>query len=394
MKYQGHVSDPKDLVTKEYADQKYSATNTPPYPVRSVNGKTGDITVAAGMSYEPAIETDYVYECEAGYVGPFLLHRFSDDPKGNVVALKPNVEFCGYFDGDGGYGYYSFEEYNHNWSCMCYGDGKLVAIAKNERVSVKMERQAWNTTMGTLPFTHEWGAICYGNGKFVAIPTTRTTWVTQGAYSTDGVNWSAFNLPYTGSGELPTTIAFGGGKFVISTALYKGYVSTNLTSWTQFNMPRNWQKIIYDGKQFVGFCDRDYVGFSTDGSTWTERSQDAGSAGYYNGGQIGYANGYFVLPFHITQWGAYKFGFSSNGTYWKDEWVKLKSYTGAAPTDYAAYLNEVSGILHITSSQNNKYCRILLKSFIQNGEQVAKLMPLSIKLADNTTLSKEFVVAL
>ena len=394
MKYQGHVSDPKDLVTKEYADQKYSATNTPPYPVRSVNGQTGDITVAAGMSYEPAIETDYVVECDAGYTGPFLMCRMDDLSNGYIVALRPNTSFCGYFDGDGGSGFYGFDEYNHNWSAICYGNGKVVAIAKNENTSICFNGKPWNDTIGTLPSTQEWGAICYGNGKFVAIPTTKNNWVTKGAYSTDGVNWSSFTLPYTGSGDLPTTIVFGGGKFVIVTALYKGYYSTNGTSWTQFSTNRSWQKIIHDGTQFVAFCDRDYVGFSTNGSTWTEQSQEAGSAGYSKSNLITYANGYYVLPFHVTQWGAYKFGFSSNATFWKDEWVKLKSYTGAAPTDFAVYRNEITGILHITSSQNNKYCRILLKSFIQDGEQVAKLMPLSVKLEDNTTLSKEFVVAL
>ncbi len=62
MKYLGNISDPKDLVTKEYVDgktysksdvglgnvdnvQQYSASNPPPYPVTSVNGQTGVVMI-------------------------------------------------------------------------------------------------------------------------------------------------------------------------------------------------------------------------------------------------------------------------------------------------------------------------------------------------------------
>ena len=398
MKYQGHVSDPKDLVTKEYADQKYSATNTPPYPVRSVNGKTGDITVAAGISFYPGKETDDIIQCDAGYTGPFVMSRITDDPNGYTVVLKPNSAYCGYFSEDGSTGFYGFDEYNHNWSAICCGGGKAVAVASGEAVSICFNGYPWSDTIGTLPVSQRWGAICYGNGKFVAIQADKNYMTKTAAYSTNGVNWTSVTLPTPSAGDIFYSIAYGGGKFVITASSKRIYYSSDAVSWTQVTMSGSniaaITKLFYVNGQFIGFSDRaTSVMFSTDGKNWTGKAQEDGSVGYGNSERINYVNGFFINPFYSGSYGYIAFGFSQNGTYWQFEKVIMTTYrTSTMPNAFNSYADPVTGIMCLTSAANSVFCRVQIKSFIQDGKIVAKLKPLSIKLADNTTADALFVV--
>lgn len=51
-RYDNDLSVPRKKDIDDLAnvvDSKYSASNPPPYPVTSVNGNTGDVTISAGI---------------------------------------------------------------------------------------------------------------------------------------------------------------------------------------------------------------------------------------------------------------------------------------------------------------------------------------------------------
>ena len=78
-------------------DAKYSASNVPPYPVTSVNGQTGAVTVSAGASFGTAT-VNLIYDSDEGK------HYFTppadmDKTKCLVMACSPYA----YIFSSGGY---------------------------------------------------------------------------------------------------------------------------------------------------------------------------------------------------------------------------------------------------------------------------------------------------
>ena len=67
-------------------------------------------------------------------------------------------------------------------------------------------------------------AITYGNGKFVAVGDSG-----KGAYSTDGVTWTAISDMKFGTSGI-YTITYGNGKFVAVGISGKGAYSLNLVA--------------------------------------------------------------------------------------------------------------------------------------------------------------------
>lgn len=69
-----------------------------------------------------------------------------------------------------------------NWTSVCYGAGKFVAVAKDSNIAA-YSIDGINWTQTTLPTSGKWYSVCYGNGKFVAVGSALA------AYSADGINW-------------------------------------------------------------------------------------------------------------------------------------------------------------------------------------------------------------
>jgi hypothetical protein len=120
-----------------------------------------------------------------------------------------------------------------------------------------------------MPASAKWKAIAYGNGKFVVISES-----SPGAYSTDGINWTAMTMPAgTWRG-----VAYGGGKFIAANANLAGAYSFDGINWLSGTMlEKNWQVIAYGDGRFVAIAGRiggnnppnDVLATSTDGSNWT-----------------------------------------------------------------------------------------------------------------------------
>ena len=95
-----------------------------------------------------------------------------------------------------------------NWSSVCYGNGKFVAVAKDSNTAA-YSKDGIDWTLTEMPTSSGWGSVCYGNGKFIA------TSFTQGlfAYSIDGVNWKSGTYPGGAQTKL-VPVTYGAGKFV------------------------------------------------------------------------------------------------------------------------------------------------------------------------------------
>ena len=74
-----------------------------------------------------------------------------------------------------------------NWSSVCYGDGKFVAVAYDNSTIAAYSTDGITWTQTTLPTRAKWQKVCYGDGKFVAVAR------------------SSNNL---------TSVCYGNGKFV------------------------------------------------------------------------------------------------------------------------------------------------------------------------------------
>ena len=132
-----------------------------------------------------------------------------------------------------------------NWTSVCYGDGKFVAVTGSTSIAA-YSIDGINWTQTTLPNSNYWISVCYGDGKFVAVADGSIA-----AYSTDGINWTETTLP---AHRHWNSVCYGGGKFV--TVAYSNNIaaySTDGITWTQVSMPatRNWYSVCYGGGKFV-----------------------------------------------------------------------------------------------------------------------------------------------
>ena len=95
---------------------------------------------------------------------------------------------------------------NKDWSSICYGNGKFVAVADGATIAAySTDGITWTQT--TLPDNAPWVSVCYGNGKFVAVAYAHHI----AAYSTDGITWTKTTLPVNARWS---SVCYGGDKFV------------------------------------------------------------------------------------------------------------------------------------------------------------------------------------
>ena len=128
---------------------------------------------------------------------------------------------------------------SQEWSSVCYGNGKYVAISYNSNImAYSTDGIKW--TEGTMPSSQEWWSVCYGNDKFVAV--ARSTNIM--AYSIDGISWSQGHMP---NNEYWSSVCYGNGKYVTvaQNSNIMAY-STDGITWTQGTMPssQRWYSVL------------------------------------------------------------------------------------------------------------------------------------------------------
>lgn len=176
--------------------------------------------------------------------------------------------------------------------------GKFAAIATPNFVIHSDDGTSWTET--TLPNSLfvQWKRVVGGNNRFVAIASGTD----EGAYSLDGVTWTAFTLPEDAAWS---DVAFGEGRFVAvaentNTVAY----STDAITWSSASIPDDlvgdstasqWQAITYGKGQFVAIAGNDRaVATSTNGVTWTRVAGNPLPAGENDFVSLEYGNGRYL----------------------------------------------------------------------------------------------------
>ena len=169
-------------------------------------------------------------------------------------------------------------------------------------------------TASTMPSASSWQSVAYGNGYFVAVQNSGTT---AGAYSTDGISWTASTMPSGGSTAGWNAVGYGNGYFVaVAYGTTAGAYSTNGTSWTASTMPSssNWYGVTYGNGYYVAVQSSGTTAgaSSTNGTTWTARTMPSASQWWgVTYGLVGATPTYVAVAASTTA-GAY----STNGTSW------------------------------------------------------------------------------
>ena len=199
--------------------------------------------------------------------------------------------------------------------------GRYVALRSGSTVGATSEDGiAWDTRASLMPSAANWSAMTAGLfddgssvgkiSRFVAVVGTGAN--TTGAYSADGITWSAANMVtsatwvdvtfgnqkflaissdsttvrLSGDGEVWdqtgtltttgfTSVAYGGGKFVAikSGSSVANYSTTGTGTWTAGALPSssNWNSVAYGNNRFVAVSNTSgtVAAYSLDGITWT-----------------------------------------------------------------------------------------------------------------------------
>jgi hypothetical protein len=130
------------------------------------------------------------------------------------------------------------------------------------------------------------------SGRFVAISSGGSA----GVYSSDGDNWTAFNMPSSGDWK---AIAGGNNRFVaIRNSSNAAASSLDGITWTANTLPasRQWNAVVYGGGIFVAVAgDFDAGAISTNGTTWIATElPDIGDSSFNEWVDIAYGKNIFV----------------------------------------------------------------------------------------------------
>lgn len=208
IKFRGKIKDPKDLITKEYADEHYSGTIVGYY------NKTDD------KFYKNYDGTTYTNEIE-----PTLGYLYVDitdetDPQAFVCYAKdepiPPAPYDDFF--------IKVNLPKSGYINVCYGNGKYVSINKSTADSVySSDGINWTEESNGLSSIY-WRDIAYGKEKYVAVGAENN----KIAYSSDGINWTEIDGPHPVGVTLTScgdSIIFDGNKF-ISVGIIDWYIES------------------------------------------------------------------------------------------------------------------------------------------------------------------------
>ena len=284
--------------------KQYSASNPPPYPVTSVDGATGAVVTNAVKTTAQALGNDQKAQARINIgAGTSNFSGSYDD-----LTNKPTIP----------------DPYTLPVaSSTTLGGVKPVAKTSDMTQSVGVDANgALYTAPGgggtdddtvLLKNLNTTGiqaqSIAYGYNTFVACGDNGKV-----AVSADGASWSVVD---TGVTNALSSIFYGDGAFIAvpstkNTLVYaEGY---NTSKWKQVTLPTttagNWFTGAYGNNKFVVISELGDCAYSTNLTTWTKTTLPAISAGIWY--KVVYGGGKFVA---ITSYDN-KVAYSTDGTTW------------------------------------------------------------------------------
>ena len=186
-----------------------------------------------------------------------------------------------------------------NFSTVVFGNQKFVAM-KDNKLYYSTDGTSWTESLSTGV-----RGLCFGNGIFVSVVGNKSY------TSSDGVNWTENTIiPYPDSSDVWnfwSYIGFGNGKFIMFAREGKYCaISTDGVNWTAYQLPVSsaWVSMAYgNGKYIVisGSGSSNIALTSTDGENWTKEilpfasSWKAVAFGDHKFVAVGFSDNYAVL---------------------------------------------------------------------------------------------------
>jgi len=144
------------------------------------------------------------------------------------------------------------------------GPGFVAIVNESNKAAYSTDGITW--TASNLPSTSSWISVTHADGKFVAVAYNSN----KAAYSTDGITWIESTMP---SSEDWQSVTHGDDKFVaIARFNDKAAYSTDGINWTESTLPSgNWPSVTHGNGKFVAVANNsNKAAYSTDGITWIE----------------------------------------------------------------------------------------------------------------------------
>lgn len=225
-------------------------------------------------------------------------------------------------------------------------DGKLTVVGY-DGVSF-LVRSTIDGTTWVQPAVNSFGApelqgIAYGNGKYVAISKDNGVY-----YSTDASNWNLATTPLTGTilaGRSCSSVVFGNGRFVAVGMDDRVITSTDGITWTLVTTGKALGFLSYaNGGFFGGGRQGDYRWRSADGLNWY-------TSGYWLGGTINgkvvYANGKYFT--NRSNGGIYQ---STDGSKWTQAISTAASPTNIGVKDSTLVASASNGDVYVSTDKS------------------------------------------
>jgi len=223
-------------------------------------------------------------------------------------------------------------ELQNDWSCIAYGNGTFVTLAKSlgtNRIATSPDGTTW--TGRPAPANNSWQGITFGNGKFVAVAGSGSQKVMT---SSDGIEWTLQTAP---NGNW-SSVAYGNNVFVAvapSVALNQVMTSPDGITWTSQTPAGTgtnlWSDISFGNGMFVALAQAgstNQLMTSPDGINWS--IQTIPNQNFQNWLASAYGNGNFVA---ISQNYVANVRRSSDGINWVSD--SLSPVFGAGVLDIA-----------------------------------------------------------
>ena len=168
------------------------------------------------------------------------------------------------------------------WTSVAFGEELFVAISSSSTtVAISADGEIWDVT-GTLNTTG-FVDVAYGGGRFVTVKTGSANAV---EYSEDGIVWTQTNMP---ANVAWNSVTWGNNRFVaVATDSNSGAYSLDGITWSAMTMGSvdgssvsGYQKVAYGQGVFMATAylasseDYSFVATSEDGIVWTARGVDA-----------------------------------------------------------------------------------------------------------------------
>lgn len=188
---------------------------------------------------------------------------------------------------------------NVTWNKIDYFKGKFIASNQNYYTDGLYYSsdggETWNkcTITGNF-FSGTFQQICHSDDVIFAFSSGASPSACSLARSTDGINWTTYQI-FGMSAYTPIYgVAYGDGKLVAATGDGLYYSTDGGENWTATNnkiptgITRN---IVYGNDMFVAVASDGNAGYSTDGINWTINSSKGNKAYIYG---LAYGDGDFI----------------------------------------------------------------------------------------------------